>query len=214
VAVAGADQGQPVPLRTIREQSLASDRAAQVLRQRAAHAHGKNAGLFQRPIDHRRTVAGGEHQRIRLALQRVADADETALVQRQSGIAQPGRAPGLGDPDDFVGRKTRAAARLQATCVDPGHFGIAMHGHATLGEHAFEGAAHGGVVGRQDMRLGGKKVKARRIAGTAQRGEFAAQAVLHRQQQLDAARPGPDHRDRGGAGVTAHAIEQRQPAIV
>jgi hypothetical protein len=89
-----------------------------------------------------------------------------------------------------------------------------MHGDAAFGEHAFEGAAHGGIVRRQDPRSAENRWK-RSSSGAAQRGVSS----LRRRNciassQFDAARAGADHGDRRRAGVVADAVEQRQPAFV
>jgi hypothetical protein len=66
---------------------------------------------------------GGENQRIGFGLQRIAHPDEAGLVQRQTGVGQPGRAAGLGHPDDLVGLERRRAG-FQGR--GSGHLRIAM----------------------------------------------------------------------------------------
>ena len=74
--VAGADQGQPALLRAIVDQRLTEQHAPQVFGQRLAHAHGEDAGLFERMIDHRRAIASREDQRVSFRLQGIEHADE------------------------------------------------------------------------------------------------------------------------------------------
>ncbi len=75
-------------------------------------------------------------------------------------------------------------------------------------------AAHRGVVGGQDALARFQQVKAQLLRVAAEPDQFVAQAVLHREGQLDAARAGADHRDARDSGVPAHALQQRQPARV
>ena len=163
---------------------------------------------------HRRTVAGGEDQRIGHALQGVAHADE-AFASSASPVSRS-----HGAPPAWVTQTISSASRVSpprvrrpppATAID---FGVAMHRDAAFGQHPLEGAAHRRVVGRQDVRVGGKEVKAQFVRVAPQRAQFVAQPVLHRQRQLDAAGAAADHGDARGPGMPAHALEQRQPALV
>ena len=214
VLVAGADQGEPAALRAVGFERLIEQRAAQVFGQRRTHANGEYAGLFQRPVDPRCAVTGGEDERVGFGLQGVAHPDEAGRIQRQAGAGQPGGAAGLGDPDDFIGRHALAALGLQAVFSDLHDFGFDMQRDAALGQHVFESAPHGGVVRGQDARTGGEQVHAQLVRVAPLRAQFAAQAVLHGQRQFDAAGSGADHRHRGDAGVIAHPFQQRQPALV
>jgi hypothetical protein len=174
VLVAGADQGQPAPLRSVGFQGLAEQRAAQVAGQGRPHAHGEHAGLFKRSADHGRAIAGGENQRIGFGLQRIAHPDEARLVQRQAGVGQPGCAAGLGHPDDLIGLQGLAAAGLQTVPVDADDFRIKVQRDAPLLQNRFETAAHGGIVGRQDRGAGGEQVHAQFIGVAPLRRQFPA----------------------------------------
>ena len=166
-------------------------------------------------IDHAGDVAGGKHLGVGHCLQRVGHLNEPVGIQREAGFAQPGRAAGARDPDDFVGvhafRRPPCAGAVADTWID---LGIAAQVHAALGQHALERAAHRRIVGAQNRRAAGQQVEAQFVRIASQRAQFVAQAVLHRQRQLDAAGAAADHGDARGAGVLAHALEQLQPALV
>ena len=106
----------------------------------------------------------------------------------------------------------RVRRRPAATCDD---FGAAMHRDAALGQHLARRPARTAAlcVGRM-LRVGGKEMAAQFVRVAAQRRQFAAQAVLHRQRQLDTAGAGADHGDGRRPGVAANALEQGQPAFV
>ncbi len=100
--VAGADQGQPAPLRHGAAQPLAGERAAQIGGERRALADGVDAGLLARMGDHRRDIAGGEDARIAGRAQGLVDRDKAVRRQRQPGLGEPGRGAGLGHPQGLV----------------------------------------------------------------------------------------------------------------
>ena len=127
---------------------------------------------------------------------------------------QPLGATGLSDPHDFVcghglacGGGERALAHLR-------HLGPGVQVHAPLGQHAGEVFAHPGVVRGHHLRPAGEEVKHQIVGVAAQGFQLGAQAELHGQRQLHAARATAHQRDGGAAGVLAHALQQRQPAGV
>ncbi len=195
-------------------QRLPEHRATQVVGQRPPLTHSENAGFLERCGEHRCAVTGGEDQWIADRLQAVAHLDETAVVQRQAGIGQPGSATGLRHPDDLVGRQRLAVAGVQLSVGHRDHFRRAMNDHTTLSQHPLEASPHARVVRRQDVAISGKEVKAQVVGVVAEGLQFVAQAILHRQGQLDAAGAGADQRDGGLPGVPTNTLQQGQPALV
>ena len=166
-------------------------------------------------VDHGGAVAGGEDQRIGLALQGVADADEASVVERQAGVAQPGGAAGLRDPDDLVGGQHVAGARLQAAGRRPAvtsapRWTLTPRSPSTRSK-ALRTAAL--CVGRI-CGVGREQVEAQLVGVAPQRAQLVAQPVLHGQGQFDAAGAGADHGDRrrarhGGGRVRAAPASAR-----
>ena len=136
------------------------------------------------------------------------------VVERQTGLAQPGRAARLGDPENLVGGDYRAGARAQLPGGDLGDFGVKVHRDLPFGQNLGESRAHGGVVSGQDARAGGKQMQPQFVGLTAPRRQFLAQAIMQGQGQFDPAGPRADHGESGGSGVAANPLEQGQPAFV
>ena len=89
-----------------------------------------------------------------------------------------------------------------------------MHVHAAIGEHPLEPSPHPGIVGGQQPGPRRQQVE-HEPGGIAPEGAtLGAQAVLHRQQQLDAARAPAHDGDAQRPGVRAHPFEQRLPARI
>ena len=214
VPVPGADQRQPAPLRPVGLQRLFQHRAAQVVGQRAPHAHGKHARLLQPMAVHARAVAGREDQRVGDRLQVVVDPDEAFIVQRQAGAAQPVGTAGAGDPDDFIHADPVAGLGSHAVGRHLAHRRGAIHLHPALAQYGVETPAHPRVVGRQDGGVVGEKMQYQLVGITPERPQFLAQAVLHGERQFDATCAASHHGNRRRPGLPAHTVEQRQPALV
>ena len=158
----------------------AFDGAAQVVRQRRAHAHSEHAGLFERMVDHAGDIARRKNIRVGDRLQRVLHFDEALAVQGQASLAQPGRATGAGDPHDLVDIEGAAVCRGEPPRRNLRHCRAAMHLHATLRQGTCKRAAHPCIVGRQNVRAAIEQMKFKFIRIAAQRAQFIAQAKLHR----------------------------------
>ena len=193
---------------------MARYRAAQIIRQRAPHAHGEHAGLFQPVVLHAGNIAGRENKRIGDRLQAVVHQDKTFAVERQTGIAQPGRPTRARDPDNLVRVHPSALGGVQTRPRDLVHRRTPVHLYIARLQHRIEAAPHPCVVGRQDIRVGGKQVKCQFARIATEQTQLVAQAVLHGQRQFHAARATAHHRDGGGAGMQPHALQQGQPALV
>ena len=89
-----------------------------------------------------------------------------------------------------------------------------MDDHPAAVELALEGLAHPRRVGRQQLGSSGKQVEFQFIRVAAHGRKLIAQAVLHGQRQLHPAGATADGDDARGPGMLAHALEQRQPAII
>ena len=81
-----------------------------------------------------------------------------------------------------------------------------MHQYAARSEHLIKPLAHTGVVGGQDDIAVGEQVKDHLVRVAPQRLQYAAQAVLHGQQQLHTARTCAHHGHGRGAGVLLHSL--------
>ena len=163
---------------------------------------------------HAGDVACGKHLRVGHGLQGVGYLNETVRIQSEAGFAQPGRAAGARDPDDFVGVHCFAGHRPQARRRYLFDLGVAAQNDTAFGQHPLEGAAHRIIVGRQYDRVAGQQVEAEFLRVAPRCAQLVAQAVLHGQRQFDPAGAGADDRDAPDPGVLAHALEQQLPALV
>ena len=205
ISIAGADEREPLALRAVGLERSSLDRAAQVLCQRRTLTHGEYPRLLARVVHHAGDVACGEHPGVGQRLQGVAHLNEPVRIEREAGVAQPWRAAGARDPDDFVGIHAFAARRLQARRRYRVDIGAAMQGYTAFGQYPLECDGAQSVVGRQDHRIAGEQVEAKLIRVASPCAQLLAQAVLHRQSQFDPAGAAADHGDAHGAGVLAHA---------
>ena len=86
--------------------------------------------------------------------------------------------------------------------------------HPTRGQYALETAADVGVVRRQDLALGGEQMEGEGVGIVSQPLQLAAQAIVHRQGQLDTPRACADDGDGHWPRVLTDPLEQGQPALV
>ena len=89
-----------------------------------------------------------------------------------------------------------------------------MHLDPARAQYRLEAPLHAGVVRWNNGAVGGKQMENHQAWIAAQRQQFGAQAMLHRQQQLDPARTRTDHRDGDAAALLANALAQSQPTLV
>ena len=181
VSIPGADQRQPAALRRIGPQPAIRHRAAQIVRQRAPHSHRENPRLLQRATVHARHIANGKNQRVADRLKAAIYAHATIRIKRQSGVAQPRCATGTGDPYDFVGVEPSVRCGAQATRRHFQHGGPTVHLDPARAQYRLEAPLHAGVVRWQNGAVGGKQMENHQAWVAAQRQQFGAQAMLHRQ---------------------------------
>jgi hypothetical protein len=127
----------------------------------AAHAHGEDAGLFQRPVDHRRAIAGGEDQRVGLALQGVADADEA----RPSSASPVSRSQARRRPASPRRSRRPPASRRCGSQAAGADLVTSARGARRRRARRARARRRGArrVVRRQDLRVGGKEVEAQLV---------------------------------------------------
>ena len=147
-------------------------------------------------------------------MQLFVDLDEATGIQRQSGLTQPGCATSLRDPDDLVHLHQRAVFGFDGALRHLGHFAVQMQHHLALGQHTLEGLAHAGVVGGQNVRCVAEQVKGQLVRIAPKGVQLFAQAVLHRQRQLDTACARADDSNPCFSRVLLHAGQQGQPALI
>ncbi len=129
-------------MRPERAERPTAQRAAQIVGQWWALAHGEHARTWAGMVLHRRDIAGGEHRLMRQRLQRVVNRDEALRVQLQTRFGKPRRGAGGGHPQDLVQRVFRALCGAQPARRDLGHDRIACkHLHMPVAQHALERAA-------------------------------------------------------------------------
>ena len=132
VAVSGADQRQPAGLRAVGLQGLARECAAQIARQRHAHAYGKNPGFFQATVVQAGHITGGKYARVADRLQLRIHPHAAGRVQCQAGALEPRPACGLRDPKNRVRSVPCAVRAAQALGVDALHPRVQVHVHPAL----------------------------------------------------------------------------------
>ena len=192
-------------------QRLAFGLAAQIAGQRRALPDRENSRFRARMIDRRGDIAGGEDAGMRRRLQRVVNRNETLIIDIEPGFGKPWHRPGRGYPEDFIERDRRLVFANQQSRFDPHDLVSGMDLHPAFAQHAAEYRADPPVVGVQDLIHVGDQMEAQTFHVPAARRQQAGKPVLHREQQLNAARTTADNADPHGFAAFHDTVAQAFP---
>ena len=131
----------------------------------------------------------------------------------EAGLAKPRRRTGRGDPEDLIQFDGLAAGGGDRAGRHFCHFGAGVDVYAARRQVVLEAAPHTGAEVRQDGLRLGDQVELQAIRPLSPLGKEIAEPILRGEQQLRAARPGPDNTNPMRARTVQHALDQELPAI-